>query len=413
MSAATQMSLAPEGTASSAAAEAIVTEATKACDRRYRHRLRALILTGSLARGEGSAVVDDGVCRLLGDAEFLLVFARRRAIPDEGKLRGLAESISAATRERGIACRVDLAGVAPGYLRRLPRHIFSYELRQDGRVVLGNPAILELVPEFLPTEIDREDAWRLLSNRMVEWLRELASVPDEAGAPSLGLIYATVKLWLDAATSLLVFLGGYEPSYRARGRRLAALAREPHLALPFPLADFETGLETATRWKLAPDLAANRRPGWEFCARARDLAGKLWCWEMAELTGLDPAYPPMALVQAWTRRNGPGRRWRGWLRAAREQGWLRSRRCWRHWRELSRDGSPRHCIYGLAAECVMRQEDFSPGTREGAASAWKLATLRRYLPVPHAPARANGCGWRALACDLACNYRWFVEKTRA
>jgi hypothetical protein len=394
------------------ATETVIAETVCACQRRYGSRLQALILTGSLAREEGTTLVVDGVCRILGDAEFLLIFRRhlsRNALSDLPRLAG---SISGALCQHGIACKVDLAAATPRYLRQLPRQIFSYELRHAGRVVWGDAGSLQLAPEFPAAQLDREDAWRLLSNRMVEWLEALARVPNDAPGPGLDLFYSTVKLWMDAATSLLVFLGGYEPSYRARAMRLVSLLAELPRALPFSQADFSSGVVAATRWKLAPEPPMAQRAGWEFCSRARRLAAELWCWELGQLSGLNPADTPFGLVRAWSRCGSASARCRAWLRLAREQGWLRSHSDWPHWMRLARDGPPRHWIYGVAAECMMRVDDFSVIAREGAASPLRMEALRRRLPLPHAPLPTNGSQWRALACDLAWNYRRFVAKTR-
>ena len=59
-------------------------EATRYFRDRYGGDLRALILTGSMARGEETIVERDGVQRVLGDAEFLLIFhdSARRTIPN-------------------------------------------------------------------------------------------------------------------------------------------------------------------------------------------------------------------------------------------------------------------------------------------------------------------------------------------
>jgi hypothetical protein len=415
MSGITKPHCAPRHDPGLSATEAIVAETVSACEKRYGSRLSGVVLTGSLARDEGSVLVGQDFCRLLGDAELFLLFRKDSVAPPSGELRELSESISASLARRRIFCRVDLAGVDRRYLRKLPRHILSYELRESGRVVFGDPETLRCVPEFPPAAIQKEDAWRLLSNRMVEWLEALAGAPGSGQEPCLELFYATVKLWMDAATSLLVFLDCYEPNYRARAERLAVLAADKVSAplLPFPLDELADGAQAATLWKLSPEPAMVQSVGWEFCRCARRQAAQLWSWELAQLTGLDPGLPPMALAQHWARSCGTKGRWRGWLRAVRECGWKYSLTHCAHWLSLARTGSPRHWIYAVTAECMFREGDFSPTSSEDTASASWIRDVHRFLPMPTTHGSDCNCTWRSLARELAWNYHVLVEKSRA
>ena len=60
---------------------AVSEKAAELCARDYGPSLRAVVLTGSLARDEATWVRDGAGRRLLGDAEFLLVFEQRVALP--------------------------------------------------------------------------------------------------------------------------------------------------------------------------------------------------------------------------------------------------------------------------------------------------------------------------------------------
>ncbi|HVB99613.1 MAG TPA: hypothetical protein VNJ12_09840 [Candidatus Dormibacteraeota bacterium] len=412
MSAATQIQLVPPKTIQIDATEAIVAETARACQRRYSPALRALVVTGSLARGEATALAGNGAIHILGDAEFLLIFRRRSMLPASAELRDLESEISRSLIEKGVACPVHLAGVTRHYLRRLPAHIFSYELRTAGKVAMGDEKILSAIPRFRSSQIKREDAWRLLSNRMIEWLEALAATSPDRQRPDIGLFYASVKLWLDAATSLLVFLRKYKPSYQARAERLSTLAENVWRGapVPFPLRELSLGVDAATSWKFFPDKAAMERMGWAFCDQARRMAGMLWCWEAAQLTGFDAASAPLTQLQSCRLKTWP---WRGWLRTARECRWQGLQQPWRHWLALSRWGSPRQCVYALAAECMLRSDDFGPWAKDGLASQLRAARLRRFLPVPDPPLEEYDDGWRQLARELAWNYHALVEKTRA
>ena len=54
----------------------------------FQHGLRAVVLTGSLARGEGTWLHDGSRVRLAGDADFLCVFDDHAALPRPIASRG-------------------------------------------------------------------------------------------------------------------------------------------------------------------------------------------------------------------------------------------------------------------------------------------------------------------------------------
>lgn len=396
--------------------ETIAETTVEACRQAFGQRLAQVILTGSLARKEATLIECSSGCRLLGDAEFLLIFRRGFALPSRGGIDALGIAIAGQLERQAIFCPVHFAAVRPSYLRRLPRHIFSYELRTNGRVIYGDKRILGLIPEFSPNTIEREDAWRMLSNRTIEWLENLAEVPDGQEEPGTELFYSSVKLVLDAATSLLVFLEAYEPTYRARAKRLEELAREEHetpAQLHMPLDQFASLVAMATRWKCSPDLAMSACNRWAFCRAARDCTCQLWSWELGQIAALHPALPPFELIRQWGWDLAVARRWRGWLYAARELGWRKSLAHWLHWCALARYGAPRHWIYAIAMECTCRNQIFSPGQPRAAASALLLSKLRPFLPIEWPNGKRGQGDWRKLVRDLAWNYHEFVEQTRA
>src|SRR4029077_6576207 len=64
--------------------------------------------------------------------------------------------------------------------------------------------------------IPHQDALRLLSNRIMELIPPRLKLAD--GAQGNDLAYALNKFWLDAGTSLSVFLNCYQPNYAERSR---------------------------------------------------------------------------------------------------------------------------------------------------------------------------------------------------
>jgi hypothetical protein len=412
MRAAAKPGLAPLEWIRREAAQEIVARTVAACERRYGSRVRAVILTGSLARDEATFLTSGGQCRVLGDAEFLLVFNRGAKLPAAAAVDSLGERIMESLARRGIACPVHLAAVQPRYLARLPAHIFSHELGHAGRVVHGDEGVLRLVPAFSPAHIDREDAWRLLSNRLIEWLEARATAEPRADDPPIELSYATAKLWMDAATSLLVFLGEYEAGYAARAARLATLDGDLETGVPFPIARFRAAVDQATSWKLRPETFAADSFGWSFCEEARRFAVRLWRWELGRMTGQSANLPPLALCGAFARRASRKRRMRGWLRVARQTGPVTAWHHRRRWVRLGREGSPRHWLYAVAAECAIRGEEPAALSGESRPQGPWAETLHGFLPIPGLSNEAAG-EWQSLVLDLAWNYHEFVERTRA
>ena len=205
---------------------AIREEAARYFGGRYGAGLQALVLTGSMARNEATTVEIDGVRRVLGDAEFLLIFRDSASrLPGNGELSADCARIEAALRDLGIACAIGANRAYPDYLRRMKPHIFGYELKTCGQVLLGDADILSMIPSFSAKDIPCEDGWQLLMNRLIELLKPAAQAPSGTGPLPRDLHYRTVKLYLDMAASLLIFNGSFEAGYRGRCHRLQEIAK--------------------------------------------------------------------------------------------------------------------------------------------------------------------------------------------
>jgi hypothetical protein len=388
---------APADRRSAGLRELIAGEVAQACARRHGSALRALVLTGSLARDEAGLVLGAGHLRVLGDAELLLVLTDATRLPDRAEAERLAGEVEEALLGRGVTCEVTLSPVHAAYLRALGPSIFAYELRTCGRVVAGQPDILDLIPAFAPSAIPQEDAWRLLCNRIVEHLEA-----TEAPAGS----YRTVKLYLDMATSLLVFAGAYQPTYRERAEALTRLAAETHeaAAFPSPLEALARQVSLCTGWKVQggePLPPAGLTPD-----DALAWAKALWRWELIRLTGASADLANRELLAAWMARQPALARYRGWLHVARRLGWTRS---WRHgprWARLARRASPRYWVYAAAGQLLFARQ--SPKQERD----WS-ALLRR-LPVNRlAGSPSEPIAWQRAAAEIGWNYRQFLVDTRS
>lgn len=347
-------------------------------------RLRALVLAGSLARWEGSWLPQARGSVLLGDAELIYVLPDVAPLPRPDAVAELMTHIHRGLDAAGLTADVSLTPARGSYFRTLPPHIFGYELRQTGRVLWGDAGCLADIPACTAQDLPREDAWRLLCNRLVELLPSLW--PAAPMAPS---IYPWVKLYLDMATSYLVFAGNYAPSYRERAQRLQRGSRGG-----WATPDFIRLVETCTAWKLDPAGAAATPEG-EIRARALDFAQRLWCWELEQMTGAPVGTARPELWRLWLARQPWRARLRGWASAVRHGG--AGPRLASRWLRLALRASPRHCIYEAAAELAFNPH---PDLRACAAS----------LPFPTVPAAADPAHLAGAVLD---NFHRLAQSTRA
>jgi hypothetical protein len=391
--------------------EVLCEEVARHCCQALGGRLHALVLTGSLARNEGTFVSDTRGVLLRGDAEFLLVLDDR-SHASTAELATIHRQIRTAIRQRGLRADVTLAASSSRYLRKLPPSIFAYELRNCGETLAGPRGILSLIPRFSSGDIPREDAWRLLANRLVEQLDGAGDLLQPEPTISPGLHYRTVKLYLDMATSLLIFLGAYAPTYAARLQALAALCTSARQTppLPFDLARFCEDVRACTRWKLEPTDVVCNLSFWE---RAIDYAHALWRWELAQLVSGDPLGCTDAMMRLRMRQQPTREKLRGWAHVARQASWPEPFSRWSRWARNALRTSPRYAVYAAATHLIfdLRRSPGEFADHPTRGQRWRdLAAM-----LPAAPySRGDGADPRRnLAADLIFNYHHFVTNTRS
>jgi hypothetical protein len=223
--------------------------------------------------------------------------------------------------------------------------------------------------------------------------------------------YRTVKLCLDLAASLLLFLGQYAPTYVARSARLDLLAENlpGGDGLPFPLQPFASMVQRLTQWK-AVCPSATLEMDTQFRQKVWDYARRLWRWELLRLTGGATLISNSRLMRDWMQSQPLNRRLRGWASLARKHGCLRGWRAWPHWLRLGTKGSPRYWIYGAACELFFQLPALM-GDCEDVCPDRFLRTWSDWLPVsPPQPASGNLL-WQQLASAVTWNYRQFLTET--
>jgi hypothetical protein len=382
------------------------------CAAAFAPRLRATILTGSLARDEGTFQRTEKGTLLLGDAEFVLLFHDQFPLPPADEVAALASAVAERLQREGLHASVELSPCHSRYLRSLEPHVFAYELKRCGRVVGGDPGALSLVPTFSCERIPREDAWRLLCNRLLEQLEPMATLRWPCARPPRAVRYRTAKLYLDMATSFLLFAGAYAPTYRDRAQALRRLADRAGASVdcPLPLDAFASRVEACTRYKL--DATGGEDLGtWSSWREALDQAHALWRWELARMTGASEEASDRALRERWRRRQPARARVRGWLHVLRGQGWHRSWRQWRRWSGMAMRSAPRQWVYAAGTELVFALSRQLDAERPPEIDC---AELTSWLPMrARALPEAGRAPWQQAAHEVSLNYRELLAGTRS
>jgi len=403
----TSATLAGANAAAADCTNAICEHITRACLEEFAAGTRSIILTGSLARNEGTFLRSGSTLSLIGDAEFVVVLRKESRLPSGDTVAGICRRVENALAESELVARVSAAVVHDDFLRRLKPRMFAYELRTCGVVVWGEPQILGLVPQFAASDITLEDAWRTLCNRSIEALEALAAAdPDQQAIPR-DVFYSIVKLYLDMATSLLLFTGDYEPGYARRAQRLSWLAATDTDGgdRPFALQAFSREVETCTTWKLNPDESLGRKASWSWCWSALQYAAALWRWELVQLTGGTLTSDTEELLAKWMHMQPAAERLRGWLYVWRECGWFRSSRHWPRWAKLARTGSPRYWIYSALGDVLLHA--LGPVDCQLDRASQRLPLTISSIPP------GTGVTRDLLSRGIASNYHRFLAHTTA
>ncbi len=389
---------------------------------RFGKELLALFLTGSLARGEGSLIHRENGWQVLGDAEFLAIFGDGAKLISDQEFDRIGQQIARDLKGLGITCRLDLSAAHLDYLQKMRPHIFAYELRSSGKTLWGDPELIEAIPSFSATQIPREDAWRMFCNRIIEQLRTLAVVHAGSPVDIEDAIYSCNKFFLDLATSLLIFLNEYEPTYQLRAEKISRLAQvRGGKGAPFPLAKFARRVTELTAIKLRPELdpvmnrnAASRRSlrdEWLFrWLEAVPYARALWEWEVSALVGgLQPDQDSTELARRLLRKQSVGEKMRGWFYVFSNPEF---RFGFRDLPQLARcvwTGSPRYLTYVAASQLYFSM----PSLLDGAGRTGAVRPLQQRPLLPVYRYGNNGALERDTICqEIVWNYENFLTRTR-
>ena len=383
-----------------AAKSLIVSEGARLCAAAAGHGARAIVLTGSMSRGEATLKRHGAGWRVLGDATFMVVFDG----PVRLHVADLEREIERSLLTRGITCKIVVVASATAHLRKMKPHIYAYELRERGIVVWGDQDTLRLIHPFTAAEIPQEDGWWFLCNRIIEQL-EAAAEENSLYDNGTAVRYRIAKLYLAMAACYLLAIGQYAPSYRERALRLQELAAsDDPQAAPIPLQRFSKFVSYCTDLKLQGEEfgAAADGPQWR---DAVSDAEALWRWTLARILDVSPTLSRRDLLTAMAERQSIFARAKGWVRAAYVLP-TAFKRHWRRWARLACSTSARYSVYGAASELFFA----APGP--DAITVHDLAEIAARLPLP-GPIANEQPSWSRVAKLVAHNFHLLLESTRS
>lgn len=250
----------------------------------------SVILTGSLARGEGSVITSGNDLHSLSDMEFLVSLGSDQSCAFlVRELACLEELANQAISTTGINCKAEFTYALRRYYINARPSIFAYELKTHGKLVQGYANFLSLMPSFLAEDIPLIDAFYLLCNRMVEQLELFrAFFLSKDSCSDQAFRYAILKGYVDIATSVLVFNRQFVPSYQGR-RDLFCKSALPSTIGITGIERLQERVDYWTRIKLNPAEGSliyrlEESPLQEW----RELAvmvSQIWQWELEQLVG--------------------------------------------------------------------------------------------------------------------------------
>ncbi len=379
----------------------------------------AVLLTGSFARGEGSALLIGKRLKSLSDMEFLVL------CPPGSDLRSVQQALDNQARclanwlaSRDIECELEFNAVDGEYLRRIRPHIFGYELLTHARTVWGDESILASAPRFPASAIPRWDAWRMLNNRMLEQLQwaEVSERCDSAWLQSAS--YHILKCYLDLATIVLILEGRYRSKYVERAIVLAewaSVASQDGVAFAVALADL---VAECTKFKLHPD--ARRLPlGINLDQDPRQLSAEIrcamidlvclthqvWQWAAIRFAGLARESRPgdETLREAVLRIQPLREKLHGWAKITLMPEVRKQPGFSRRVGKLLFKASPRHLIYSVASSLYFQLPEAIMG------KAPEVADQENLLPVCFVRHANESRPWWRLRADVLLSWNLFLR----
>jgi hypothetical protein len=187
-----------------------------------KENVEAIVLTGAMARGEGSvAIHPDGSKRIYSDFDFM-IFLKNQELLSEARINfpQWSRALGVKLREQDLCSHVDYAPNTKAWLQNVKPMMFTVEFQHAAKVVWGKKDILNDMPPLDIKQIPQIDAINLLFNRMLGQLIFLKDFESPNPNEVEFAFYHTGKVYVDLAGAILAFLGEYEPTYEMRAKKI-------------------------------------------------------------------------------------------------------------------------------------------------------------------------------------------------
>jgi predicted nucleotidyltransferase len=221
--------------------------------------VEAVFLCGSFAAGDESVVLETDPPVLLSDVDLVVVVrSLDTLLAWNGRRAELGAACEELWREVRFSGRVEVGVMLARDLAAMPAKPGVYDMRERGRVLAGDPAILGRIPAYVPSDITAREAVTLVENRGVSLLDARPGAGRGGAADPYPFLYRIARAYTDIAAAALSLAGAYVPGYAARAKLVREMVGAGERIPVAGLVDaaLVENIERWTAFKLEPSAAA-------------------------------------------------------------------------------------------------------------------------------------------------------------
>jgi predicted nucleotidyltransferase len=254
--------------------------------------VKAVFICGSFAAGDETIVLETSPPILLSDVDLVVVVVSLedllRWAPRRAELGAACEGLMGDVLFSG---KVDVGVMLAKDLAELPARPGVYDMRARGRVLGGDPKMLELIPDYTPHDIAGREALALIENRVISLIDSRIRARSRDSRDLYERLYRIGRVYTDIGAAALSIDGSYVPGYAERRDLIQRrIAEKDQLVSALVRPEIRGSMDRWTRFKLEPSIGASGsfpEPGavdelWENAAR--DI---LFFWRQAATRLLD------------------------------------------------------------------------------------------------------------------------------
>jgi hypothetical protein len=169
--------------------------------------MKAIILTGSIARNQAKFKIVNGKTVLHSDFDIVIVVRRRALLKSLIIAKKISNTLTESLYKLGSLSHVAISIMTEKSLAGARPSIFMFDLVQNGKVLYKNNDDDLVFPHFPLNDIPKSDIYRLLFNRMIEALDSFVTACtynafDEK--KNVWILNSIEKLYLSIIQSFLI-----------------------------------------------------------------------------------------------------------------------------------------------------------------------------------------------------------------